>query len=169
MGTSVKIRLLLILAGVLLPAAAAVAADVPAAVTATRAPPSQAAVPEKTAPEKLAIKGYDPVAYFLDGRAAPGSEKYEYRWNGSVWLFASADHRDRFAKDPEKYAPQYGGYSAFDIYHGRIADADPTLWSIYDGKLYLNGSEADRKLWLADFVDYIESADGKWPKLKPAP
>ena len=114
-----------------------------------------------------AMEGYDPVAYFADGHPEKGSAQFQYRWQGETFRFASADHRDAFKNDPQHYAPQYGGYSAYDVYLGRIADADPAFWSIYDGRLYLNASENDRRQWLADLVGYIESADSKWAKLKP--
>ena len=114
-----------------------------------------------------AMDGYDPVAYFEDGHPEQGSDQFKYRWQGETFLFASAAHRDVFKDDPRHYAPQYDGYSAYDVYLGRIAEADPAFWSIYDGRLYLNASEDDRRQWLADLVGYIESADSKWAKLKP--
>ena len=58
----------------------------------------------------LAIKGYDPVAYFTEGKALKGTEKFTYQWMGAEWRFASAEHLDLFKSNPEKYAPQYGGY-----------------------------------------------------------
>src|SRR6185436_16180047 len=58
----------------------------------------------------VAIDGYDTVAYFTDGQAIKGSEKYSYDWVGTPWHFASDAHRELFKSDPVKYAPQYGGY-----------------------------------------------------------
>lgn len=58
----------------------------------------------------VAIKGYDPVAYFDEGRPVKGKEEYSVEWNGAKWLFASEEHLELFTKDPEKFAPQYGGY-----------------------------------------------------------
>lgn len=58
----------------------------------------------------LAIKGYDPVAYFVDGRPIEGKKAFEIQWSDAKWWFANAEHRDLFKSDPEKYAPQYGGY-----------------------------------------------------------
>ena len=57
-----------------------------------------------------AIKGYDTVAYHTEGRAVKGKSKYSYEWSDAKWHFASAENRDLFATNPEKYAPQYGGY-----------------------------------------------------------
>lgn len=114
-----------------------------------------------------AMEGYDPVAYFEDGHPEKGSDQFRYQWQGETFLFASAAHLAAFKDDPRHYAPQYGGFSAYDVYLGRIAEADPAFWSIYDGRLYLNASENDRRQWLADLVGYIETADGKWAKLNP--
>jgi len=116
--------------------------------------------------DKLALKGYDAVGYFEDGHAAMGSKDFEYSWQGANWRFYSAEHRDAFAANPEKYAPEYGGYSAFGIAEGQVADVNPVAWTIYNGKLYLNTSEADRKQWLAAFIGYIGTADSKWPKIE---
>src|SRR5258707_11339436 len=72
----------------------------------------------------IAIKGYDTVAYFEQSQAVKGSPKYEYTWNGAKWLFATAAHRDAFAKDPTRYAPQYGGYFAFRMRQGHAVPGD---------------------------------------------
>ncbi len=58
----------------------------------------------------VAIKGYDTVAYFTEGRAVKGKSEFSHSWNEATWHFASADNRDLFAADPDRYAPQYGGY-----------------------------------------------------------
>jgi YHS domain-containing protein len=58
----------------------------------------------------VAIKGYDAVAYFTEGRAVKGTKKFSYNWNDAKWYFASGENRSLFAADPEQYAPQYGGY-----------------------------------------------------------
>jgi len=116
--------------------------------------------------DKLALKGYDAVGYFTDGHAQIGSKDFEYDWKGATWRFISAENRDTFAANPERYAPQYGGYSAYGISQGLVADGDPTAWTIYNAKLYLNTSESDRKQWLAAFVGYIGSANSKWPKIQ---
>lgn len=58
----------------------------------------------------VAIKGYDTVAYHTEGRAVKGSKKFSHKWNEAKWYFTSSENRDLFAADPERYAPQYGGY-----------------------------------------------------------
>ena len=87
----------------------------------------------------VAIKGYDPVAYFTDNKAVEGSATYSHRWLGAVWHFASARNRDLFIADPGKYAPQYGGYCADGVSFGTVTtNIDPNAWRIIDGKLYLS-------------------------------
>ena len=87
----------------------------------------------------VAIKGYDPVAYFTDNKAVEGSATYSHRWLGAEWHFASARNRDLFIADPGKYAPQYGGYCADGVSFGTVTtNIDPNAWRIIDGKLYLS-------------------------------
>ncbi|MDP9812250.1 YHS domain-containing protein [Rhizobium tibeticum] len=87
----------------------------------------------------VAIKGYDPVAYFTDNKAIEGSPAYAHQWLGAEWHFASAKNRDLFIADPGKYAPQYGGYCADGVSFGTVTtNIDPQAWRIIDGKLYLS-------------------------------
>ncbi len=87
----------------------------------------------------VAIKGYDPVAYFTQNQAVEGSEQYSYHWLGATWHFASAENRDLFIREPAKYAPQYGGYCADGVSFGTVTtNVDPKAWRIIDGKLYIS-------------------------------
>jgi YHS domain-containing protein len=87
----------------------------------------------------IAIKGYDPVAYFTEHKAVKGSEKFSHHWLGATWLFASVEHRELFVHDPLKYAPQYGGHCADGVSFGTITtNIDPEAWRIIEGKLYLS-------------------------------
>ena len=112
-----------------------------------------------------AVRGTDVVAYFIDGKAVPGSPQFSHRWNGADWHFASAANRDAFAADPAKYAPQYGGYCAFAVSSNYVYDADPEIWKIVDGKLYLNYNRIARFRWEQDIPGRIKKADEYWPKL----
>ncbi len=112
-----------------------------------------------------AIKGYDPVAYFTEGQALKGKKDLMHRWNDADWLFATAEHRDLFAANPERYAPQYGGYCAYALaVKDALVKVDPEAWTVVNDKLYLNYSTSVRKDWLAKQQDYIVSADGNWPR-----
>ena len=87
----------------------------------------------------VAIKGYDPVAYFTQNQALEGSAKFSYRWLGATWYFTSAENRDSFVSNPVKYAPQYGGHCADGVSFGTITtNIDPKAWRIIEGKLYLS-------------------------------
>ena len=110
-----------------------------------------------------AIRGYDPVAYFTDGRPVKGSPQFTHQWRGATWHFASAENRDRFAAAPEKFAPQYGGYCAYGVAQGYAVSIDPAAWSIVDGKLYLNYSRSVREDWNKDIPGYIRKANANWP------
>jgi YHS domain-containing protein len=110
-----------------------------------------------------AIHGYDPVAYFTDGKPVEGLPAFAFEWMGAKWLFATAAHRDAFKGAPEKYAPKYGGYCAYAVSQGHVADVDPSAWSIVDGKLYLNYNADVQKKWKADVPGYIVKADKNWP------
>lgn len=114
----------------------------------------------------LAVDGYDPVAYFTDGKPVEGNKEFSFEWSGATWRFASAAHRDLFAADPEKYAPQYGGYCAWAVSQGYTADADPEAWKIVGGKLYLNYDKKVQAKWEQDTAGLIQKADVNWPKLR---
>ena len=112
-----------------------------------------------------AIEGYDVVAYFTQGKPVKGSGDHEVEWNGATWRFASAAHRNLFAKDPAKYAPQYGGFCAFGVSRGYAVGIDPDAWKIVDGKLYLNYDTDVQAEWVKDIPGYIAKADANWPKI----
>ena len=112
----------------------------------------------------IAIKGYDPVAYHTDGKPVEGSNHYELKWKDAKWRFASAEHRDLFKANPEKYAPRYGGYCAWAISQGYTASVDPeNAWTIFEGKLYLNYNVEVKEKWAKDIPGNIKKADANWP------
>lgn len=113
----------------------------------------------------VAIKGYDPVAYFTDSKPVKGSPQFTHQWNGATWQFATAAHRDEFAKSPERYAPQFGGYCAYGVSQNHTAPIDPEAWTVRDGKLYLNYSQSVKNTWSKDIPKYLEQADRNWPAL----
>lgn len=110
-----------------------------------------------------AIRGYDPVAYFSEGKPVQGLPEFSHEWNGAQWLFASADNLQRFKQDPERYAPQYGGYCAYAVANGSTATTEPEAWTIVDDRLYLNYSLGVRKTWVKDVPGNIKKADNNWP------
>lgn len=110
-----------------------------------------------------AIRGYDPVAYFTQGAPVRGSKEFRHEWHGATWYFATGANRDRFAADPAKFAPQYGGYCAYGVALGSAPPIDPNAWTIVDGKLYLNFNLPTRAIWEKDIPGYIRMADANWP------
>lgn len=114
----------------------------------------------------LGAKGYDVMAYFLDGRPEMGSDRYTVQYGGVTWQFANRAHRDAFAADPARYAPQYGGFCSWGVSQGKLFDVDPVNgWKVVDGKLYLNFNADIEKVWEKDPSGYIAKAEKHWPVL----
>ncbi|UWQ20382.1 YHS domain-containing (seleno)protein [Jannaschia sp. W003] len=115
----------------------------------------------------LAIRGTDPVAYFTEGRPVAGDRGITYDWMGATWAFASEANRDRFAANPEAYAPQYGGFCAWAVAaKGSRATTQPENWAIVDGRLFLNYDDRVQATWNADRPGFIAAADRRWPELR---
>jgi YHS domain-containing protein len=123
---------------------------------------ADAPVPAVNAQEGIGLKGYDPIAYFINRAPTQGSEQYSYVWKGTTYRFASEENLQRFKADPEKYLPQYGGYCAYAISIGRIADIDPSRWAIVNRKLYLNNNFFSQSLWSLNKSARIISGDRNW-------
>lgn len=113
----------------------------------------------------VAVSGYDPVAYFREGRPVQGSSAFETEHEGYTYRFANQANLDDFIADPEAFAPQYGGYCAWAVSQGYTASADPDNWTIVDGKLYLNYNDDVQSTWETDIPGFIEKADSNWPKV----
>ena len=113
-----------------------------------------------------AVSGYDTVAYFTDGKPVKGNSSITHEYMGAVWQFASEDNKAKFIADPEKYAPQYGGYCAWAVSQGYTASGDPKYWKIVDGKLYLNYDASVQKRWEKDIPGFISAADKNWPGIR---
>jgi YHS domain-containing protein len=117
----------------------------------------------------VALKGYDPVAYFTESKAAKGSDKFTAQYRGVTYKFESAAHRDTFLANPEKYLPQYGGYCAYGVSRGDKADIEPHAFSVVGGKLYLNYSKTVRFMFQHDLRANIEKANENWPLVSAQP
>jgi YHS domain-containing protein len=114
----------------------------------------------------LMIRGYDPVAYFKEGRQIPGRLDISVEYGGAKYLFSSTANRDAFNADPEKYVPQYGGYCAFGVSMGKKFDIDPASWRIVDDKLYFNLNPSILEKWSADAKGYINKSEKHWPQIR---
>lgn len=113
----------------------------------------------------LAVDGYDTVAYFTEGKPIEGKKEFSTEYKGAQWRFSSAANLATFKADPTAYAPQYGGYCAYAVAQGDTASAEPDLWTIHKGKLYLNYSRSVNQTWREDMDAFIEQADTNWPEL----
>ena len=114
----------------------------------------------------IAIKGYDPVAYFTMGKATKGSADLSLDWLGATWLFANDEHRRLFEANSVAYAPQYGGHCADGVAYGGITtNIDPEAWRIIDGKLYLN-FDKNSAVEIEKSAGLIQKADGNWPDVR---
>lgn len=112
-----------------------------------------------------AINGFDPVAYFSPGEAKKGKTEYSFAWKGGTWLFIDRVNLEAFRADPEKFAPQYGGYCAYGASKGYLAKTDPTAWTITGQKLYLNYNGQVKNTWLPDTAIRIPAANQYWQSL----
>jgi hypothetical protein len=107
----------------------------------------------------VAIRGYDPVAYFTLQRATPGVAQFDYQWDEHRWQFKTARHRDLFKADPVRYAPQFANFCAVALSRGEVREANPEYWLISDGKLYLFGKNYGPDLFRKDLEMNIQRAN----------
>jgi len=114
---------------------------------------------------RVAVSGYDPVAYFTDGRPVRGTAQFRITHQGYEYRFASAEHLAAFRANPSLYVPQYGGYCAWAVSQGYTAYGDPTNWRIVDGKLYLNYNDEIQRRWEQDIPGHIREANANWPSV----
>jgi YHS domain-containing protein len=109
-----------------------------------------------------AINGYDPVSYFVEGKPEKGNEAFSYNWNDATWHFVSEQNMNLFKSNPEKYAPQFGGYCAFAASKGFTANTDPNAFKIMEGKLYLCADPNILKQWLEGGEESLKESVSNW-------
>ena len=117
----------------------------------------------------LAIHGYDAVAYFTTGRAERGLAEFSAKWNDVVYRFASRESLRAFQADPERYAPQFGGFCAYGVSVGKKFDGDPEVFRIVDGKLYFNLNPEIQATWEKELKKNIARADELWSEIRDRP
>jgi YHS domain-containing protein len=113
----------------------------------------------------IAIQGYDPVAFFTDGKPVKGDAKFLSKRDGAIYLFASKEHKELFNADPAKYEPVFGGYCAYGVSHNRLVEIDVDAFQIVDGKLLLQYSKGVRDDFNKDQKGNLAKADANWPAL----
>lgn len=129
--------------------------------------PSWATQPRIYVKDGYAIGGFDTVAYFMLGKAVKGDRNITHEWEGAIWAFANADHREMFKADPKAFAPRFGGFCAFAASHGMMFASAPEAFTVYDGKLYLTSSRAVAESWRRNADANIKSAQEKIGALFP--
>jgi YHS domain-containing protein len=113
----------------------------------------------------LAIQGYDPVAFFTDGKPVKGKPEFSARHNGALYYFASKEHRDGFKADPTKYEPVFGGYCAYGVSRNKLVEIDVDAFQIVDGQLLLQYSKGVRDDFNKDTKGNLSKAEANWPAL----
>jgi YHS domain-containing protein len=132
------------------------------------APQSRAATTELVISDPLtgiALYGFDPVAYFIDGEAREGLAGFELKYAGVVWRFRNEGNRAAFAERPGAYVPRFGGYDPLGVARGVPASGYPSLFIIHDNRLVLFTSEENRKTFLASPNEILDAAEAAWPKV----
>lgn len=113
----------------------------------------------------VALDGFDPVAFFTDRKPVNGDFQITSTHNGAQYYFANAKNKAAFDADPDRYAPQYGGFCAFGVAKGALFPVDVSTWQVVDGKLYLNLNPGIQKMFNADVAEALRAAEANWPKL----
>jgi YHS domain-containing protein len=114
---------------------------------------------------KIAVSGYDPVAFFTDSKPVNGSPFVAATHQGATYFFASDEHKKLFTENPDKYTPQFGGFCAYGVGLDKLLPVDINTWQVRNGKLYLNLNGDILKKFNADFEGNVAKADKYWPGL----
>jgi hypothetical protein len=114
----------------------------------------------------LAIEGYDPLAYFVDGRPETGLPEFEAAQGGAVWRFRNEGNRASFIAHPEVYGPQFGGYDPVDLARGITVAGNPLFWVVTGQRLYLFAREDNRDSFAANPQAFLPQATSRWPQLE---
>jgi hypothetical protein len=132
-------------------------------------PPAAAATTERIVVNRfsgLAIEGFDPVAYFVEGHPVRGLPDFELMQGGAVWRFHNEGDRASFAEHPEIYGPQFGGYDPTEVARGVTQAGNPLFFVVADQRLYLFSREANRDAFAAEPDGFLAQANARWPELE---
>jgi YHS domain-containing protein len=125
--------------------------------------PAFAGADTETDANDVILAGHDAVAYFTQGKPVLGAKQYTASYSDAIYRFSSAENRDIFRINPEKYAPVYGGFCAYGMTFGKKFEIDGKAFEIVDGRLYVNKNVDVYKAWKKDVPTHIVQADSKWP------
>jgi len=112
-----------------------------------------------------AVQGHDVVAYWTDSKPVKGDARFQSRYRGATYLFASAEHKQAFDADPARYEPQFGGYCGYAASIDKLSPIDPAFWELVDGRLVLQHNQKAWNLWHEDLPGNLVKADANWPGL----
>jgi len=127
---------------------------------------SHAAGEMSAAGERVALQGYDPVAYFTDNHPEKGSDQFSASFDGTTYWFANADHKALFVADPDHYAPRFNGYCTVMVSRGIKYEANPEMWAISDGKLWVFGGPRAASSFGEQTADIVAKATENWPEVR---
>jgi YHS domain-containing protein len=127
---------------------------------------AQTKTPVNVDAQGVGAHGYDPVAFFTEGKALKGAPQWQSNYGGAIYYFQSSANRDVFDKEPAKYAPQYGGYCAMALTIGKLEDVDPNYFLVHEGKLLLQRNEKAHMMFSKDPEGNHRKADENWAKLQ---
>lgn len=131
--------------------------------------PRELAAADVASGKRVALQGYDPVAYFTKSRPEKGSAEFSASFDGATYWFSNDEHRARFVADPDRYAPQFGGFCAINVARGEKYEADPEAWTIADGRLYVFGAKEGVPMFRRQATGIVAQAKQRWPELRAAP
>jgi YHS domain-containing protein len=114
---------------------------------------------------RVAIQGYDPVAFFTDSRPVKGNPQFQSEYHGAKYYFASSEHKAAFDKEPAKYEPQFGGYCAYGVSQGHKAPVEIEAWQIVNGRLLMQYDLDIKSKFNQDQQGTLKKADENWPGL----
>jgi YHS domain-containing protein len=127
---------------------------------------AQSKTPVNVDAQGVGAHGYDPVAFFTEGKAVRGEPQWQSAYGGATYYFQSSADRDLFDKEPAKYVPQYGGYCAMALTMGKLEDADPNYFLVHEDKLLLQRNEKAHMMFSKDPAGNHRKADENWAKLQ---
>src|SRR5687768_10424915 len=111
------------------------------------------------------LNGYDPVAFFVDGKPVKGDAGFQFKYDDAIYYFSSQEHLNLFKDNPEKYKPQFGGWCAYAVSLGRIAPIDVNTFSIVNGRLVIQHNQRAVNGWNKDVQGNLKLADKYWPEV----
>ena len=127
---------------------------------------ANAGVDTETDENGVILAGHDAVAYFTQGKPVLGASRYTAVHNDAIYRFSTAKNRDLFNANPDKYAPQYGGFCAYGMTFGKKFEIDGKAFEVVDGKLYVNKNPSVYQAWKKNVPTHIVEADGSWPEVE---